>query len=154
MSLPDILEYLDDKAPQFVKLILPTILPVIEINADTKLKTTLFSQLKRIIAIAGSQSKEFMPKIFEIIHKSWDTGVKRTALIELIKQLIKTLGSEFRNYIPHLVQPMLGILLKDASQGKQDTIELLKAIQACGPNIDDYLPCFSRTVLTIGMNIS
>ena len=149
MSLPDILEYLDDKAPQFVKLILPTILPVIEINADTKLKTTLFSQLKRIIAIAGSQSKEFMPKIFEIIHKSWDTGVKRTALIELIKQLIKTLGSEFRNYIPHLVQPMLGILLKDASQGKQDTIELLKAIQACGPNIDDYLHMLLPPIIKI-----
>ncbi|KAI6651085.1 Serine/threonine-protein kinase mTOR-like [Oopsacas minuta] len=139
MSLPLILEYLDDKAPQFVKLILPTILPVIEINADTKLKTTLFSQLKRIVAIAGPQAKDFMPKIFEIIHKSWDTGVKRTALIELIKQLITTLGSEFRNYIPQLVQPMLGVLLEDNSHGKQDTIELLRALQICGANIDDYL---------------
>ena len=139
MSLPLILEYLDDKAPQYVKLILPTILPVIELNADTKLKTTLFSQLKRIVAIAGPQAKDYMPKVFELIQKSWDTGVKQTALIELITQLITTLGSEFRNYLPHLVQPMLGVLLEDSSQGKQNTIELLKALQACGPNIDDFL---------------
>ena len=139
MSLPLILEYLDEKAPQYVKLILPTILPVIELNADTKLKTTLFSQLKRIVAIAGPQAKDYMPKVFELIQKSWDTGVKQTALIELITQLITTLGSEFRNYLPHLVQPMLGVLLEDNSQGKQNTIELLKALQACGPNIDDFL---------------
>ena len=139
MSLPLILEYLDEKAPQYVKLILPTILPVIELNADTRLKTTLFSQLKRIVAIAGPQAKDYMPKVFELIQKSWDTGVKQTALIELITQLITTLGSEFRNYLPHLVQPMLGVLLEDNSLGKQNTIELLKALQACGPNIDDFL---------------
>lgn len=139
MSLPIILEYLGDKAPHYIKLILPTILPVIELNSDSKIKTTLFSQLKKIIAISGPQAKDYMSKIFELIKKSWNSEVNQKVLIELIKQLITTLGSEFRNFLPQLVQQILEVLLEDNSLGKQSTIEILKALQACGPNIDDFL---------------
>lgn len=138
-AFPYILQDLGENVPVYVKSILPTIISIIENSSEDRLKTILFSHVKDIISISGPYTKEFMPKIFQLITSTWINGLKQKELIELISELIRKLGSEFRNYIPKLLHHMLSILVLNPSESKVNIYELMKAIQLSGTNLDDYL---------------
>ena len=61
------------------------------------------------------------------------------AIVKLVEEISRVLADEFKIYLPDLIPPLLNVLATDRSEGRPAALRVLRALEALGSNLDDYL---------------
>nr|QHX41461.1 serine/threonine-protein kinase mTOR [Halisarca dujardinii] len=123
---------------------LPQIMPPF-VNAirtcDPAFREFLFQQLGSIISIIKQHARAYMNDVLIVIGEFWSPNSQlQNTIILLIEQIVVAMGDELKAYFPSLVHPVLKLFIYDQSKQRIATQKMLKALQMCGANLDDYLP--------------
>ncbi|OTF77170.1 serine/threonine-protein kinase mTOR-like protein [Euroglyphus maynei] len=120
--------------------ILPPFINIIR-TGDPKIREFLLQQLGQIISAVKKHIRSYLDDIFKVLRELWTTNnsTMQLTLFNVVDQIVLALGSEFRNYVPHLIPHILKVFNHDGSPQKEVTMKLLSALQNFGITLEDYI---------------
>ncbi|KAL3228149.1 hypothetical protein MRX96_004063 [Rhipicephalus microplus] len=123
----------------YVPQVLPALLNVVR-TVDASFREFHFRQLGQLIAIVKQHIRNYLDDIFALIKEFWAVNSPiQLTIIMLVEQIVSSLGSDFKVYLPKLVPHALKVFMHDMSADRAVTAKLLTALQKFGCNLDDYL---------------
>nr|XP_027196731.1 serine/threonine-protein kinase mTOR-like [Dermatophagoides pteronyssinus] len=130
--------------------ILPPFINIIR-TGDPKIREFLLQQLGQIISAVKKHIRSYLDDIFKVLRELWTTNnsTMQLTLFNVVDQMVLALGSEFRNYVPHLIPHILKVFNHDASPQKEVTIKLLSALQNFGITLEDYIHLMITPILKL-----
>ena len=96
----------------FIPQVLPAYLSVIR-SSESVFKEFLFQQLGDLISIVKNHIRNFLDDIFSLIKEYWVIKSSYTiqgTLINLVEQIVKALGGEFKVHVPQLIPHILKVI--------------------------------------------
>ncbi|XP_064459506.1 serine/threonine-protein kinase mTOR-like [Ornithodoros turicata] len=138
-ALVRIIKSLGLRCVPYIPQVVPSLLNVIR-TADTSFREFLFQQLGLLIAIVKQHIRNYLDDIFLLIKEFWNVNSPiQSTIIMLVEQIVMSLGSEIKVYLPKLVPQALKVFMHDTSPDRTVTAKLLVALQKFKYNLDDYL---------------
>lgn len=124
----------------YLQNILPPFINIIR-TGEPRIKEFLLQQLGQIISVVRKHIRSYLDDIFKVLRELWtsNNSTMQLTLFNVVDQIVIALGSEFRNYIPHLMPHILKVFNHDASPRKEVTFKLLSALQNFGMTLEDYI---------------
>nr|XP_046918339.1 serine/threonine-protein kinase mTOR-like [Dermatophagoides farinae] len=134
----------------YLPSILPPFINIIR-TGDPKIREFLLQQLGRIISAVKKHIRSYLDDIFKVLRELWTTNnsTMQLTLFNVVDQIVLALGSEFRNYVPHLIPHILKVFNHDASPQKEVTMKLLSALQNFGITLEDYFHLLITPILRL-----
>eukprot|EP01129_Flabellula_baltica_P013264 TRINITY_DN6129_c0_g1_i1.p1 TRINITY_DN6129_c0_g1~~TRINITY_DN6129_c0_g1_i1.p1 ORF type:complete len:2300 (+),score=375.38 TRINITY_DN6129_c0_g1_i1:7-6906(+) len=134
-AISEILISLEMECVQFIDLIFPPLLVVMDVCGDIipRLRATVFIKLSEIVKHVKYNVKQHIEHFKEIIYRNWNHSEIQKDIITLIEYLAISLKEEFSAYLG-LFLPML-----IAEFGKPITVQILRSFKYFGYSLEKYL---------------
>lgn len=90
------------------KKIMPPFISILQ-SGDGNSRQIVLKELKELVSIASKDLSAYLDEIFEVIGENWATA--SSPITNLVEEVGKQLGEEFRVYLPRLIPAMLKVYL-------------------------------------------
>eukprot|EP00698_Gefionella_okellyi_P003488 TRINITY_DN13298_c0_g1_i1.p1 TRINITY_DN13298_c0_g1~~TRINITY_DN13298_c0_g1_i1.p1 ORF type:complete len:2319 (-),score=474.81 TRINITY_DN13298_c0_g1_i1:41-6196(-) len=132
-----IVRALGPRAVPFLNEIMPPFLGVLR-TCETGLRDFMLQQLGELVAVVRTHIRIYLPEIIILIRDYWVSPLL-VSIVKLVEEVSRALADEFKTHLPELIPPLLNVLATDRSDGRAAAARVLRALEALGGNLDDYL---------------
>jgi FKBP12-rapamycin complex-associated protein len=132
-----IVHALGTRVVAFLPEVMPPFLGLLR-TCEPGLRDFMFQQLGDFVSIVRSHIRPHLQEITTLIRESWHSPLL-VAIVKLVEEISRVLADDFKVYLPELIPPLLNVLATDRVEGRAAALRVLRALEALGSNLDDYL---------------
>jgi FKBP12-rapamycin complex-associated protein len=132
-----IVEALGTRSVPFLPDIMPPFLGLLRAG-ESGMREFMLQQLGTLVSVVKSHIRPYLHDIIALIRESWHSPLL-VPIIKLVEEVSRVLADDFKQYLPELIPPLLNALASDRSEGRPAALRVLRALEALGINLDDYL---------------
>jgi len=125
------------RAVPFLPDIMPPFLGVLR-TCEAGLREFMLQQLGELVAVVRTHIRAYLEDIIALIREYWH-GPLLVPIVRLVEEVSRALADEFKTHLPALIPSLLNVLSSDRSDQRAAAMRVLRALEALGSNLDDYL---------------
>lgn len=130
------------KCISFLDRIIPGIISVMHM-CPSSLIDFYFQQLCQLISIVKQHIRPFIDEIYGAINEFFPREYLQITIISVINSICYALEGEFKRFVPQTLNLLLGVLEKDRSPGRANSIRVLQSFVI----FDSCLESYAHTII-------